>query len=55
VIIFLALVMGVPQIGTQLKVSSLDLAHIAVITGICLVAVCWQEIAKIMTYNTRSG
>ena len=53
VIVFVALVMGVPQVGAQLRVTPLDPMHIAVIAGICLVAICWQEAAKTITYNMK--
>ena len=50
VILFLALLMYVPVIGTQLKVTNISLGEIGIITTIAFLAIIWQEIGKTIKY-----
>ena len=50
VILFLALLMYVPALGAQLRVTNIPLEETGIITIIAFLAIIWQEIWKTIKY-----
>ncbi len=52
--VFLLIAVSVPSLGLQLKLSTLTASQFALIFVFALIAIAWQEIAKIFLFKTSS-